>query len=76
MIRCVLMAIYAMCSSDEWILVYCMLMLLHFPTALLPEYSTGVSVELFIRLVLGLWGKIIRLRFASNSFGTTGLGLS
>ena len=47
--------------------LYVMLLLLHFPTALLPEYSTVVSTELFIRLVLGLWGKIIRLCFASNS---------
>ncbi len=61
------MTIYVMCSSDDWILSYSMLMLLYVPTALLPEYSTVVSIELFVRLVLGKWEKIGRLLFASNS---------
>ena len=61
------MTIYVMCSSDDWILSYSMLMLLYVPTALLPEYSTVVSIELFVRLVLGKWEKIVRLLFASNS---------
>ena len=61
------MTIYVMCSSDDWILSYSMLMLLYVPTALLPEYSTVVSIELFVRLVLGKWEKISRLLFASNS---------
>ena len=61
------MAIYAMFSSDDWVLAYSMLMLLYVPTALLPEYSTVVSIELFVRLVLGKWEKISRLLFASNS---------
>ena len=61
------MVIYAMCSSDDGFYLYCVLMLLHDPTALLPEYSTVVSIELFVRLVLGKWEKIGRLLFASNS---------
>ena len=42
------MAIYAMCSSDEWILVYLYVTVVDSPDASLPEYSTDVSIELLL----------------------------